>query len=102
MGFRKEFVIYENKNTRVYINQCYAKGKKTKVFAVRRDDKKGCARYLGSIEFSGAWRQYVFCPEPETKWSSGCKKKMCEFEDMLNKQWKEGLKKTSEKRRKTQ
>ena len=96
MGFRKEFTIYENKNTRIFINQCHAKGRKTKVFAVRRDDKKGLGLYLGAIEFSGAWRQYVFCPEPLTKWSSGCKKKICEFEDMLNKQWRDKIKRREE------
>ena len=91
MVFRKEFIVYQGKDCKVYINQCHNPKKKTKLFAIRRDDKKGCARYLGKIFFSGAWRQYVSEFDEGTIWSSGCKKKICEFEDLLNKQFREGL-----------
>lgn len=91
MAFMKNFTIYEKGETLVYINQCYNKGKKTNFYAVRRNDKTGMAHYLGAIKWSGAWRQYVFQPEPQTQWSSGCKKKICEFEDMINKRHRDKL-----------
>jgi hypothetical protein len=82
------FTVYEKGETKVYINQCYNKGKKTKLFSIRRNDKTGRGCLLGLIKFDGAWRQYVTEFEPNTKWSSGCKKKIAEFEDIINKKWR--------------
>lgn len=93
MGFMKERTIYQSKKIRVYINECHAKGRKTRIFAVRRDDEKGCGCYLGCIEWSGAWRQYVFCPEHSTKWSAGCKEEIAKFEREMNKKQREKLNK---------
>ena len=93
MSFMKEFVVYEKGETKVYINQCHNPGRKTKAFAIRRDDKKGCAWFLGEIKFSGAWRQYVSEFEPGTIWSAGCKRKIAEFEEILNKKFREKHKK---------
>ncbi len=89
----KERTIYQSKKIRVYINECHAKGRKTRIFAVRRDDEKGCGCYLGCIEWSGAWRQYVFCPEHSTKWSAGCKEEIAKFEREMNKKQREKLNK---------
>ena len=95
----KEITIYEKGETRVYIHQCQRNfkwdkvKKKTETYGIRRDDKTGFAHWLGAIRWSGAWRQYVFEPEPNTQWSSGCKKKMCEFEDMINTRHRNKLKK---------
>lgn len=92
MRFIEDVIIYESKTTRVYINQCHAKGKKTKVFAVRKDvDDKCYADYLGAIQWNGAWRQYCFYPETETMWSSGCMKGIITFIDKINKQHKDSL-----------
>ena len=85
----KDFIIYERGETLVYINQCRNKGKKTKLFTIRRDDKTGYAHLLGIIKFDGAWRQYVTEFEPNTKWSAGCKKKIAEFEEIINKKWRD-------------
>lgn len=85
----KDFIIYENKGIKVYINQCHNPRKKTKLFAIRRDDKTGCGHFLGSIKFSGRWRQYVSEFKEGTIWSSGCKKRICELEDILNKKFRE-------------
>ena len=83
--FMKERTIYQSEKVRVYINECHSPGRKTRVFAVRRDDQKGCGHYLGSIEWDGAWRQYVFFPDSETKWSAGCKEEIAKFEREMNK-----------------
>lgn len=88
MGFIKERIIYEGKNTKVYINECHAKGRKTRIFSVRRDDKKGSGHFLGTIKFSGAWRQYVFYPDKDTVWSAGCKEEICKFEREITKKWR--------------
>lgn len=72
MRFMKEFNVYVSKDVRVYINQCHNKGKKTNLYAVRRDDKIGCARYLGTIKWSGKWRQYIFEPDKDTMWNWNC------------------------------
>jgi hypothetical protein len=89
MGFMKEREIYKKGRTRVYINQCYNPGKKTKLFAVRRDDQTGLAMYLGEIRFDGGWRQYVFCPDSMTKWSPGCGRKIFDFCEEQTKKWRE-------------
>lgn len=93
MGFMKEFVIYEKGKTKVYINQCHNKGKKTKLFSIRRDDEHGLCWFLGIIKFYGAWRQYATMFEPDTIWGAACKRKICEFEEMLNKKFREGHRK---------
>ena len=91
MAFIKQRTIYENKNTLVYINQCHNKGKKTNLYAVRCNDKKGLSHLLGIIKFNGAWRQYVFYPEPNTKWSCGCKRELSNFEEEITKKWRKSL-----------
>ena len=83
MSFRKEIVIYKGKTSRVYINQCHNKGKKTKLFAIRKDDKTGLMDLLGLIKFNGKWRQYVFYPEKETYWNSSCMKNIAQFIEEL-------------------
>lgn len=85
MAFIKDRLIYKSEKVRVYINECHAKGRKTRIFAVRRDDQKGYGRYLGSIEWDGAWRQYTFMPDESTGWSKGCLKEICDFLDEMNK-----------------
>ena len=91
MGFIKTRTIYEGKGTKVYINECHAKGRKTRIFAVRRNDKYGLAHLLGLIKFDGAWRQYIFFPESNTKWSAGCKEEICKFEREMTKKWRTSL-----------
>ncbi len=93
MSFMKDFLIYENKEKKVKIsiNECHNKGKKTKLFTIRQNDKNGFGYILGIIKFHPSWWQYVTEFEPNTIWSSGCKKKLCEFEDILNKKWRKKL-----------
>jgi len=88
MSFMKPKTIYENKKTRIYINQCYNKGKKTKLYVVRRDDDKGIGRLLGTIKFDGRWRQYVFIPEDGTKWSAMCLRGVAAFCDVITVKWR--------------
>ena len=85
----KERTIYQSEKVRVYINECHAKGRKTRVFAIRRDDEKGFAHYLGEIKWDGAWRQYVSCFESNTKWSAGCKEEIVKFEREMTKKYRE-------------
>jgi len=97
----KERTIYQSKKVRTYINECHAKGRKTRIFAIRRDDEKGCGRFLGIIAWDGAWRQYVSCFEPDTKWSAGCKEEIAKFErEMTKKQREKWRKKRTTKLRK--
>jgi hypothetical protein len=88
----QEFIVYQKGNVRVYIHECEKpKNRKMPIFAIRRDDNTGLAAILGLIRFCGRWRQYVTEFEPYTRWSSGCKRKICEFEDNLNLSWRKGL-----------
>jgi|WetSurMetagenome_2_1015567.scaffolds.fasta_scaffold217631_5 hypothetical protein len=47
--------------------------------------------YLGTIQWSGAWRQYVFCPtcSDDTQWSHDCLEDLRHFIIQLNKEQKE-------------
>jgi len=38
---------------------------------------------LGRILWDGPWRQYIFRASPNTIWSSGCLKQVCDFIDEL-------------------
>ena len=91
MAFMKETTIYQNKDTRVYINQCYNKGKKTNLYAVRSDNKRAYGELIGIIKFDGGWRQYVLFPEPNTKWSAGCKEAISKFEREITNKWRNKL-----------
>ena len=84
MAFIKNVIIYESTPTVVYINQCHSPGKKTNSYAVRRNDKTGAGHYIGGIIWSGAWRQYVFEPEPETQWSKSCLDGISPFLNKIN------------------
>ena len=93
MGFIKERDIYVSNTIRIYINECHSKGRKTRIFCVRRDDTTGYAALLGTIEFSGRWRQYVFIPDENTQWSAGCLNNIIGFIQEINQKWRESLKK---------
>ena len=89
MRFKKDFIVYEKGDIKIFINQVHNPKRKTKAFAIRKNDKTGLSIYLGEIRFDGAWRQYVFLPDAYTKWSAGCKIKIAEFEERLNKEFRE-------------
>jgi hypothetical protein len=101
MRFIKNVTIYENTaaKTKIYINECHRCGRKTRVFAVRKDDKTGLAEYLGSIKFNPRWRQYVFNPEKDTFWSSGCMKNIMIFIDKMNLSWRKKIKEAISKKK---
>jgi len=85
----REFIVYQKGETKVYIHKGrIEKGHKLCWYGIRRDDNTGLCHLLGIIKFSGAWRQYVTEFETDSVWSSGCLRRICEFEDMLNKQWR--------------
>lgn len=88
MSFIKDILIYKNKNTKVYINQCRSHGRKTNIYVIRRDDKTGQAHLLGIIKWSGAWRQYIIEYEPHTKWSASCQQGITDFLIKINKEWR--------------
>ena len=51
-------------------NELDVPNRKTKVFEVRN---KSSDFFLGTVEWWGAWRQYIFKPTAEgTIWSHGC------------------------------
>jgi hypothetical protein len=85
----KPVVIYERGEIKVYINQCHNPGKKTKIFAIRRNDSHGRAQLLGIIKFDGAWRQYVTEYETNTKWCANCEEEIAKFKRELNKKLRE-------------
>lgn len=100
MSFIKDVTIYKRGKVHVYINQCHNKGK-TNLFAVRRDDKTGYACLLGLIKYDGAWRQYIFLPDENTKWSDSCLINISNFCGLQTKKlrvkWKTKLKVESRK-----
>jgi len=99
MSFIKEVTIYERKEVRVYICQCHNKGKKTKCFAIRRDDNTGLADLLGLIEWSGRWWQYVFTPlKQSTIWSAGCMNNIVLFMQEQNQKQRERFRKLRTKK----
>lgn len=84
--FIKERTIYQSEKVRVYINECHSPGRKTRIFAVRKDVEEVCAgHYLGEIRWNGSWRQYCFYPDKNTFWSAGCKEEIAKFEREMNK-----------------
>ncbi len=101
MGFRKEVTIYERREIRVYINQCHNPGKKTNSYAVRKDHKGGCGKYLGKISWNGAWRQYCFYSDDLVYWSASCLKGIVEFLERINKEHRKKLKRRPTSSRKT-
>jgi hypothetical protein len=48
---------------------------------------------LGNIVFYGGWRQFVFEPLPNTRFSNECLKEIANFEEELTKEWKQLLNK---------
>lgn len=56
------------------------KGRKTKIINVW-NRKTDC--YLGNIQWSGAWRQYVFMPMPDRQFSRGCMEDIIVFIKIL-------------------
>ena len=87
MGFMKPRTIYQSKKSHVYINQCHAKGRKTNLYAVRKDGSYAMGEYLGGICWDGGWRKYVFEPlgDYKTKWDSSCMDGISEFLKEINK-----------------
>lgn len=85
MAFFNDVIIYQKGEIKIAINQCYNKGKKKNLFAIRRDDKTGMGYILGNIRYSGRWWQYVFQPEKDTQWSSSCMIEIVKFLDKINK-----------------
>lgn len=88
MGFMKDVVIYEKGRKIIYINQCHNKGRKTKLYAIRKDDSFGMAEYLGGIKFNDRWRQYVFEPHNDTIWSWECMIGIVKFLQEINRKWR--------------
>lgn len=64
-------------------------GKKTKLFIVYN---KSANEPLGRICFLGAWRKYVFVPEPECAFDEHCLADVSAEIVELTKAWREGLK----------
>ena len=84
MGFRKDVIIYKGKNSTVYINQCYNRGRITNAYAIRKDSSFGLGDMLGEIKWHGAWRQYVFFPSENTMWNSTCLENIQKFLKEIN------------------
>jgi len=97
----KDFIIYQKGTTRVYIHKgmrkIWRRNKwvKTKLFkyGIRRDDDTGLSYWMGLISFNPKWRQYTTKFELNTEWSSGCKLKICEFENKINAEWPKSIRK---------
>jgi hypothetical protein len=79
MAFKKDVMIYEKDEVRVFINQCHNPGKSTFLYSVRKDSKNSLGELLGIIKWNGAWRQYCFYPESLTFWSYGCMQEITNF-----------------------
>lgn len=55
------------------------RNKKTREWVVRKNSHYALAERLGMIKWFGRWRQYVFIPDQNTVWSSGCLTQISEF-----------------------
>lgn len=86
MTFMREFIVYQRKEVCIYINQCHNPGRKTKKFAIRRDDSHGRADMLATIRWNGTWRQYVVEYDPVTMWTAGCNARIVQFLEYINEQ----------------
>jgi hypothetical protein len=99
----KDFPIYQKRGTYIYIHKGTKKtfdyhkkkwvNRKTFWYGIRKNSKSGLMEILGIIRFNGAWRQFVFEPQPDTFWSKGCLEKINEFLDKLNKEFRNKHKK---------
>ncbi len=62
--------------------------RKTQVFEIRNTKTDF---FLGTIEWDGSWRQYVFSPTAEpSKFSKGCLKEISDFINELMEERKNG------------
>lgn len=64
------------------------KGRKTDIWEIITLDREN----LGYIKFDGAWRQFIFEPSCNTKWSFSCCDQVSEFLVEQNTKWKNSLK----------
>lgn len=88
-----DFIIYERGEVKIYVcGPAKEKHKKLPIYMIRRDDKTGYADLLGIISFNPRWRQFTTKFESGTQWSSGCKRRICDFEDIINAKWRVSLK----------
>lgn len=58
-------------------------GRKTRVIRVHNERGGDC---LGEIVFYGGWRQYIFAPETDTEFSSGCLREIAGQIESLNRE----------------
>lgn len=47
---------------------------------------------VGRVSFYPMWRKYVFRPEPDCLFDSGCLKEISDFIDGVQADWRKGLK----------
>ena len=68
------------------------KGEKRKmpIRDVTRDNLFGT--HLGEIRFDGGWRQFIFIPDRDTKWSYGCLDIINKQLKRMNDRWRNSLK----------
>jgi len=91
MQKESEWIVYQKGLTKVFI---FAKGVKIKshklpIYHIWREEGTAHANsIIGVISFNGRWRQFTskFCEN--TEWSSSCKRRICDFEDILNVKWR--------------
>lgn len=86
------FTIYERADKKVYI---YNKGiklrnRKLPIYHIWCDENKASSIF-GVISFNAKWRQFTTKFAKNTEWSAGCKRLICDFEDVLNEQWRESI-----------
>lgn len=89
--------VYQGKDSRVYIEEVYNSGKKTRLFFVKDSDVDG-VYFIGLIKWDGAWRQYIFEPEANTKWSAGCLAEIAMFCNIMTRDEKRKWKRKDAKR----
>jgi hypothetical protein len=60
--------------------------RKTKIWDVKGNN----GAVLGQVKWYGAWRQYTFCPWPDTIFNKGCMEDLCAFLNRENKAHRDG------------
>jgi hypothetical protein len=61
------------------------------IYIIRKNSEYALAERLGIIKFDGAWRQFVFYPDADTRWSSGCMDLINNFIKDRNQKWRKSI-----------
>jgi hypothetical protein len=92
---KENFLIFKNAFIYIFITHGFKINKGvTSVYYVCKKvgENEAILDRLGSIKWDTGWRQYVFNPANETKWSEGCMENILKFIKIINSDQKQNAK----------